>query len=961
MKWYCSLIVLLVLLCVAVTVADTQELYSTARDYYSKQLYDLSYQLFREIVRTAPDHDLADNAQFYSAQCFFSKGDYEHALASFIRLNRDYPSSEFCSKSSYMIGQCLYYMQKHEKAIKQFDRMIDTYPDDPNIPRAYFSIGIAYMALGWNQEALERFVITTNKFPNTPIIPEVKFQIAEAYRRMGDNETALRCLAELLHTENTAASAESAARIVYAIGDIHFKDARYRTAAQYYSRVMNEYPGVVFAPQATIDYVQCSIKLKDWGKAIEALEQFKLQYPQHALIPEVYYLEGKVLYEQGDVVTARRRLRYAFDHNEGNPLIPRIYFLLREILLTHESMAKVLELDELMRQRNPSMVNTVNLQIAHSYLLLTNYQQAINEYTKLLRNPRFDDPDLQSEAFLNRGKAYYAVHEYGKAKKDFELCRQKILRGPRFIEAHFWLGETEMKTGHADTALRYYQFVYRDGGIEWTDRALNGIGRVYFSQQQYADAIVQFHELIERYPDSRLVPDAYYALGVAQYNIGEYTDGVGNLKIVVARYRHATVYSQALYYLGFVLYKSRHQTEAITYFKQYRQEFPDGAYKVEALYYIGWCYFNNRKFNDAHTIFQQLGKEYPSHERAPEALFSAGKCSYNMKKFRQAEEQYLAVYNTYPDTPEAAHATCELANLLMMENNLDAARPWLKRCAGTDVTGVTAQQFYNLGIQYHDSGKYIEAVSMFNFILNNYPQQDIADDAAERIIRSYIAIENYNNALAEIKKFEQRFRDSPLMADVAFSSIKCYAVLQQYKNVIAQGEAFLKTYTDSPYREQVQLYVVTGYEAENNYERADPIWRELTASSDAAVAARALLNLGLNALTRGDYTSALEQFRNTITKNVDEYTVIAQFQTAEILREQGKCSEAIQWYVKVVKDHPKMTTYHPGCIYWTAYCFERQNDRRRAKFYYNKVIADFSESRWARKAESAVLRVELEE
>jgi tol-pal system protein YbgF len=68
-------------------------------------------QGFRDIARQYPDHDLADNAQYWLGECFYDRKDYA-------------------------------------QAVREFRRVIEHYPSGNKVPDALLKVGFSYLALG---------------------------------------------------------------------------------------------------------------------------------------------------------------------------------------------------------------------------------------------------------------------------------------------------------------------------------------------------------------------------------------------------------------------------------------------------------------------------------------------------------------------------------------------------------------------------------------------------------------------------------------------------------------------------------------------------------------------------------------------------------------------------------------------------------------------------------------------
>ncbi|MDK2975558.1 MAG: hypothetical protein PWP06_33 [Candidatus Marinimicrobia bacterium] len=95
-------------------------------DFQNKQ-YDKAIEKFSDLLRTNPDHELADNAQYWLAEAYYMKGDYRRALVEFEKV------FTFTQKGKYddaqlKLGYCYLKLGQKEKAKEEFERLITHYP-----------------------------------------------------------------------------------------------------------------------------------------------------------------------------------------------------------------------------------------------------------------------------------------------------------------------------------------------------------------------------------------------------------------------------------------------------------------------------------------------------------------------------------------------------------------------------------------------------------------------------------------------------------------------------------------------------------------------------------------------------------------------------------------------------------------------------------------------------------------
>ncbi|HAE87655.1 TPA: tol-pal system protein YbgF, partial [Candidatus Marinimicrobia bacterium] len=104
-----------------------KEEYIKSLGYFQNKKYDKAIEKFSDLLRTNPDHELADNAQYWLAEAYYMKGDYQRALVEFEKV------FTFTQKGKYddaqlKLGYCYLKLGQKDKAKEEFERLISHYP-----------------------------------------------------------------------------------------------------------------------------------------------------------------------------------------------------------------------------------------------------------------------------------------------------------------------------------------------------------------------------------------------------------------------------------------------------------------------------------------------------------------------------------------------------------------------------------------------------------------------------------------------------------------------------------------------------------------------------------------------------------------------------------------------------------------------------------------------------------------
>ena len=81
------------------------DLYRTALDSFTQENYQRAILEFEEFVANHPDHDLADNAQYWIGECYYAQKNFESAVREFEKVERHFGAG---NKVIFGLGRVLH-------------------------------------------------------------------------------------------------------------------------------------------------------------------------------------------------------------------------------------------------------------------------------------------------------------------------------------------------------------------------------------------------------------------------------------------------------------------------------------------------------------------------------------------------------------------------------------------------------------------------------------------------------------------------------------------------------------------------------------------------------------------------------------------------------------------------------------------------------------------------------------
>lgn len=103
-------------------------LYNNALRDYNAGKYDLASGEFSDFLKYYPTHDLAGNAQFYTADIEYRQGNFEQAVKDYDKVLEQYPGGNKASAAQLKKGLALIQLGDKQAGAKELQSLIQRYP-----------------------------------------------------------------------------------------------------------------------------------------------------------------------------------------------------------------------------------------------------------------------------------------------------------------------------------------------------------------------------------------------------------------------------------------------------------------------------------------------------------------------------------------------------------------------------------------------------------------------------------------------------------------------------------------------------------------------------------------------------------------------------------------------------------------------------------------------------------------
>jgi len=107
---------------------EVDKLYQMAYQDFQARKYDMAREGFEDLVRNHPQSDLADNAQYWVAECYYAKKDFRKSIEEYTKVLKNYPNANKASSAMYKLGLALERVNDATGRDKVWEELLKKYP-----------------------------------------------------------------------------------------------------------------------------------------------------------------------------------------------------------------------------------------------------------------------------------------------------------------------------------------------------------------------------------------------------------------------------------------------------------------------------------------------------------------------------------------------------------------------------------------------------------------------------------------------------------------------------------------------------------------------------------------------------------------------------------------------------------------------------------------------------------------
>jgi tetratricopeptide (TPR) repeat protein len=545
----------------------------------------------------------------------------------------------------------------------------------------------------------------------------------------------------------------------------YFSTGEYDKAVVFYEKYYDQDPQGAYA-----NYLKCLIALKEFDKAEKLVKKHQKRFPQDVAAR----IDAGTIYEaKGEADKAVK----IYDEAIKNlpPDIGQINML--GTAFTQRQMFDYSVRTYLQGRKILNGAYPFSFELAEAYNQQGDAEKMITEYIEVIDwNPQYIanvQTILQNKIGNDTGQEITDMIRMALLRKI-----QKNPQETTYSELLYWLFLQEKDFESALVQAKSLDKRNNESG----DRLL-ALGRLCVSNQDYNTAMDAFRYLVDKGSASPVYTTARMELINSSYSkissTGNYT--ATDLELLAQEYRAAISelgksVTTAPLVRGYAHLQAfyLHNVDSAIYLLQELIELPGlrGPFQAEAKLELADIFVFDGQVWDAALMYGQVDKDFKNDAIGREAKFRNARLSYYLGEFDWAKDQLnvlkaatsqlisndalslalLITDNTNLDTSTTALLIYSRADLYDFQNRDSIANVTLDSLLQLfPGHSLTDEAWYKKALLLMKSGKFTEAVTVFQNIVDKYPDDILADDAV------YRQGDLYETRLNDKEKAKERF------------------------------------------------------------------------------------------------------------------------------------------------------------------------------------------------------------
>ncbi len=618
----------------------------------------------------------------------------------------------------------------YEVSLGLLDRFLKTYPDSKNAAQADLLIGQCYFYQNKPLEALDKF----NKLQGIDSSPNIQDAV------------------------------------IYWIAEVYFRDNNFNKAAEYYRKVINDFPKSFYCSASLYSLGWCLFQEREFKQSIEYFKAVEEKFPKEPYAQDSSFKIIECLYNLKEYGALKDKLKiYLKAYSRDSAKVEYLNFYLAEADYYSNNFLKAAEeYSSLILSASDEKIKALcRLGAGWAHLKLKQYKEAGNNFL----NVRFEDLDSVNQSVLLLGMALLKVESnaFSEAK---DIYKKLITAASdQSIKMQAYLGYAEIlydSEEYKEAANIYKQAlaeISEPVSQDIIDKLQYGLSWVFFKQGLFKQAIEGFQKAAKACTDDICKLSALCQVGDAYQESGDFNKAIEIYEFILNKYPDSFYGDYTQYQLGLALLKVAKYDEAVTAFKSLKAEFPESKLLDDAAYALGISLYNLNRFSEAIEVFKGIVRpDNKDTELLQKCEYQIADCYYRLGNEKEAVEKFKALRLKYPDSKLSQEIIWWLGEYYYRNNAMAVARDYFfALIKDFPESSLIPGAYYALGASFAGESNYEQALINFKKVME-CGKLELIGDAGISIADIYLKQGKLDLALNAYKEMLVKHNDlAPLI------------------------------------------------------------------------------------------------------------------------------------------------------------------------------------------------------
>jgi TolA-binding protein len=708
---------------------------------------------------------------------------------------------------------------------------------------------------------------------------------------------AVETAREYIDLDDNAARVEM---LSYHLAEYHFRQKDFASALSYFEKISTEHLSNREIADMKFHQGYAYFNLQRFDMAKPLFNTIR-QLPADSNYYDANYYYGFIAFNDRDYNEALNAFKVIENHGDYAAVIP--FYIANIYYNTNKKEQGLQYAESKLKSGNQYYDLELKQLVGHGYFEKQDYAKAVT----YLQNYVSKSEKVRREDLYELSYAYYQTANYNKAIEGFKQLGGK--EDSLAQHSMYLLADSYLKTNQKANARNAFLFSASNNSNDY-QREVSSFNYAKLSYELgYQDiALAELQRFLTSYPNSTYYTEATEILVAVLANTNNYKDALTLLETVKTPSENTRrLYPKILYgratelindgmlitandlltkalndpynaavlpYINFwkgeIAFRLNNIDDAIKFYFEYLKSgnVNGEVNPLNAKYNLGYCYLKKENYRQALGFFDDVIKT-PKINSSPleqDAYVRIADCYYMSRDFKKALSMYDQVLNF--SWPAADYATFQKAM----------------------VAGV------NSG---NEKIKYLQSIPRV------YPLSSLVPDANLEIANTYLANENYREAIPYLKNVISSTSSENLKPKALLKSGIVYYNLNNNKEALNQYNALLKQYPNSPEAEEGLdnarvIYVEEGRTSEY-ISFAKSLGMDITSSQEDSLAyAEAEVQF-----SNGNFANATTKFESYLSRFPDgKYSLEANYYKSEMYYSRKDYAKATVGYEEVAERVP---------------------------------------------------------